>query len=197
MSYKPVAPLTVDLEAPVAGSDEYDVRPRYHRSGLVGDDAGKFRVGLRKCSRTCQHEEQRQQEEPVFHLSHVTFLFKCCAALCSYFRSAASPSSWDSIGLLRSISPIHPFMAELDCFSRFPWNSEPGKTSIDSNRAGMRVHSFFSYLAVSLLSIRPVRSRPDPGYSSEKATQKGAGLSIVWDKKFRDIHILEFPNSNV
>jgi hypothetical protein len=53
-----------------------DFRSAYHRSGLVCDDAGDLRIGLRPNSDACQHEEQRQQIESASRLSHVTFLSK-------------------------------------------------------------------------------------------------------------------------
>jgi len=74
-----------------------------------------------------------------------------------------------------------------------------GNTGIEFDRAGVRGTFGFCFLAGSLLSIRPVGSRPPSGYCdfTGKRTQKAAGLSTVWDKKFRDLRILEYPNSNV
>ena len=53
-----------------------DLGSRNNRSRLVCNDAGERGVGLRECSHACQHQEQRQQEQPVYRFSHVTFLFK-------------------------------------------------------------------------------------------------------------------------
>jgi hypothetical protein len=66
-----------------------DVRTRDHCSRCVHNDARQFRVSLRECERACHHEKHGHQEEPVSHLSHVTFLFKELVVLVYFF---ASPS---------------------------------------------------------------------------------------------------------
>ena len=91
MSYKPGAAADGGLcTMPVAGSVSVIFASRNYGSCLVGDDAGDVGIGLRKYSYACQHEEQRQQKEPVFRLSHVTFLFK--VVLLVFRTCVASPS---------------------------------------------------------------------------------------------------------